>query len=203
MIGRIKGILVRKLERAILLDVAGLTYEIYISKITSTKMSSLIGKEAELVIYHYMKLEHNRGIPVMIGFTDELEKEFFEKFITVSGIGPHAALRAFDKPISAIAQAIEEGDIGYLKGLAGIGPQRAKQIVASLQGKVGRFVLIRDYAKKEEPHQKEVVDEARQVLRRLQYKEKEIEAMLTKVLSARPGLECVEDLLNEIYRQRQ
>ena len=43
----------------------------------------------------------------MVGFLNEIEKEFFGKFITVSGIGPKAAVRALSLPIPTIARAID------------------------------------------------------------------------------------------------
>jgi len=55
-------------------------------------------------------------------------------------VGPRAALRALDKPIPAIAQAIENEILTFLKTLEGIGTHKAKQIVASLQVN-SRFAL--------------------------------------------------------------
>ena len=102
-----------------------------------------------------------------------------------------------------IAQAIEEGDMIFLKTLAGVGKQRARQIVAHLQGKVGRFALIKEGAQKEEPRRGEIVEEAKEILRRLQYNSKEAENMIKKALEAKPGVDSVEELLNEIYRQKK
>ena len=139
----------------------------------------------------------------MIGFIEELERDFFEKFISVSGVGPKAALRAFDKPISRIAQAIEEGDSVFLQGLAGIGKQRAKQIIAHLQGKVGRFALIKESQPTAKFQDKEIVAEAKEILKRLQYKSGEADSMIKKALKHRPQFDSSEELLNEIYRQRK
>jgi len=56
---------------------------------------------------------------VLIGFLNDIEKDFFQIFITVSGIGPRAALKALNKPISQIAKAIDEGDLVFLRFLTG------------------------------------------------------------------------------------
>ena len=136
----------------------------------------------------------------MIGFMDELERDFFTTFISVSGIGPKAALRAFDKPVPSIARAIEEADTGFLMGLAGIGKQKARQIIAHLQGKVGRFALIKEEAASKPKQDKEIVEEARKILKRLQYSAKEIDSMIKKVLDTSGDIDNVETLLNEIYR---
>jgi Holliday junction DNA helicase RuvA len=201
MISKIKGRLIKKEKNRVIVDVGGIFYEILTPFNVSSRLEEKNGN-VELVIYHYFNMEKNRATPVMIGFIDELEKEFFEKFISVSGIGPKAALKAFDKPISLIAQAIEEADLDFLKTLEGIGKQKARQIVASLQGKVGRFALIKEGVK-ETPIKKEIVEEAKEILKRLQYTNKEIEDMLKKALRAKPEIETTEELLNEVYRQKK
>lgn len=204
MISRIRGKLVKKEEHRVVLDVEGIFYEILIPRTTYGRLQEGDNGCCELVIYHYLNLDKNRGIPILIGFVDDLERDFFENFIGVAGIGPKAAIKAFDKPIAHIAQAIEEGNINFLRGLAGIGQQKARQIVAHLQGKVGRFALIKEgELPKKEPLKKEIAHEAKDILKRLQYNTKEAEAMIQKALEAKPDIEAVEDLLNEIYRQRK
>ena len=91
------------------------------------------------------------GVPVLVGFLNEVERDFFLEFIKVSGIGPRAAVKALNKAIGEIAQAIDRGDTKYLKTLPGIGEQKAKEIVAKLQGKMGKFTLMRDRVAVAEP----------------------------------------------------
>lgn len=204
MIAAIKGKIAKKEDNRVLLELSGLFYEITISAVVCGRVAKmLIGEELELIIYHYLNIDQNRGYPVMIGFNDELERDFFEKFISVSGIGPKAALRAFDKPIAQIAKAIEDGDLKYLQSLNGIGAQRAKQIVAQLQGKVGRFALMKDNEPVAAHRAPEIADEAKQILKRLGYNLKEIEQMVDKVVKEKPEIVVVEEFLNEIYRQKR
>ena len=192
----------KKEENRVVIDVAGIFYEIGVPRTVSQRLDK-DSEEVELVIYHYFNLDKNRGTPVMVGFIEELERDFFEKFISVSGVGPKAALKAFDKPVARIAQAIEEGDDSFLQGLAGIGKQRAKQIIAHLQGKVGRFALIKEGQPFIEPLGKEVVAEAKEILKRLQYKSSEADSMIKRALEQKPQIDSSEELLNEIYRQRK
>jgi Holliday junction DNA helicase RuvA len=202
MIYQIKGRLAKKEENRVIIDVAGIFYEIDVPRTVSQRLANTTD-EVELVIYHYFNLDKSRGVPVMVGFIEELERDFFEKFISVSGVGPKAALRAFDKPVARIAQAIEEGDNVFLQGLAGIGRQRAKQIIAHLQGKVGRFALIKEGYGSEKPAGREIVYEAKEILKRLQYKSSEAERMIKQALELKPEIDTSEELLNEIYRQRK
>src|SRR3989338_7994653 len=203
MICRIKGSLVKKEENRVIIDLNGIFYEVNIPATVARNLKPDTDNNIELVIYHYFSLEQNRGVPVLVGFSEELEKDFFEKFISVTGVGPRAALKAFEQPVSAIAQAIEKGDTRFLTSLVGIGNQRAKQIIAHLQGKVGRFALIRAEEKPEAPQKTAVIEEAKQILRRLQYNPREIEIMIEKAVAANSSIDTSEELLNEIYRQRK
>lgn len=203
MIYQIRGKLIKKEKDRIIVDTGNIFYEISIPRTVFTRLGDTGGETIELIIYHYFNIDKNKGIPVMVGFIDELERDFFEKFISVSGVGPKAALRAFDKPVTIIAQAIEKGDIDFLKTLVGIGKQRAKQIVAHLQDKVGRFALIKENGRAREPIQKEIVEEAKKILKRLQYNSRETEIMVQKALRIQPQIDSVEELLNEIYRQKK
>nr|MBA3273567.1 Holliday junction branch migration protein RuvA [Chthoniobacterales bacterium] len=67
------------------------------------------------------------------------DKRFFEKFITVKGIGPRKALRALALPAGEIAQAIEMKDAKFLTQLPEVGKRTAEQIIAELSGKVKDF----------------------------------------------------------------
>src|SRR5918998_3402424 len=77
--------------------------------------------------------------PRLVGFLRGEDKRFFEKFITVKGIGPRKALKALVHPAGEIAQAIEAKDSRFLVGLPQIGKRMAEQIVAELAGKVAEF----------------------------------------------------------------
>jgi holliday junction DNA helicase RuvA len=203
MIYSLKGRLIKKEENRVILEVSGISYEISVPLAVQSRIAVDSLGSIELVIYSYLAIDGNRGLPVLIGFIDELEREFFEKLISVGGIGPKVALKAFDKPVAVIADAIEKGDLNFLRQLQGVGPQKAKQIIASLQGKVGKFALMKDRQVASLPGRSEIVEEAKQVLRRLQYSGNEIENMIKGVLSVNPQIDSAEGLLNEIYRQRK
>jgi Holliday junction DNA helicase RuvA len=156
------------------------------------------------VTYHYHQVEPSKSTPVLIGFQNNIEKDFFQVFITVSGIGPRAALKALNKPISMIAKAIDEGDVKFLRSLPGIGEQRAKEIVAKLQNKVGRFGLIQDSKIKEVvDNHKGIIEDALAVLMQLEYKKPEAMQMIKKAMEISPDIETTEELLNLVYKQKK
>lgn len=205
MIARISGKLIEKKAQSVILENHGISYEVFLPLITLSRIDENISNEGliHLITYHYHQTEPSRSIPVLIGFLNEVEKDFFEVFITVSGIGPKAALRAINTPISSIAKAIDEADTNSLRSLPGIGPQRAKEIIAKLQGKVGRFGLIRDGSAKI-PAQPTggLIEEAVEVLMQLQYKKSEAKEMVGEALKKQPHLKNAEEILNIVYKQR-
>ena len=193
----------------VLVDVQGISYEVLVapSILRGLADKAGTGAEVEFVTFHYQHLEPGRGIPVLIGFLNEVEREFFLKFISVSGVGPRAALKALTQPIPVIARAIDEGDLALLKSLPGIGEQRAKEIIAKLQGKVGKFGLIQTpegvvVAKPAAPTEDSIEAEAVSVLVQLEYSRNEAREMVRGARTRNPKAKTAEDLLNEIYRQR-
>jgi Holliday junction DNA helicase RuvA len=205
MIGHIAGKVIKSGTDFLLIEVSGISYEVLLPQTVMQRVKESQDSDGHinLVTYHYHQIEPSRSVPVLIGFINEIERDFFQQFITVSGIGPRAALRALNKPISVIAQAIDDGNIDFLKSLPGIGQQRAREIVAKLQGKVGKFGLIQDSYISEQEAKKDFADDALAVLIQLQYKKSEARQMINKVLKEFPSLKTSEELLNEIYRRRQ
>lgn len=203
MISEINGKIKNKKTSSVVIDVNGICYEIMIPPAvmkTLEKTQSPDGS-VSLKIYHYYQMDPSKAIPVLVGFANEIEKEFFEQFITVSGVGPKAACRALTISFSAIADAIDKGDMALLKTLPGIGEQKAREIIAKLQGKVGKFCLIQDRFSEGSPRAKEdIKDEALNVLLQLQYKRNEAKDMIDKALRRNPKAVSCEEILNEVYK---
>lgn len=208
MIARIRGLLREVGELQVLVEAGGFCYEVLVPASILRTLQERRGPqgEIELVTFHYQQLEVGRAIPVLIGFLNEIEREFFVRFISVSGVGPRAALRALTLPIPVIAQAIDEGDLTLLKSLPGIGEQRAKEIVAKLQGKVGKYALIQAKAlapASPDAAQAALEDEAVAILVQLEYKKAEAKQMVRDAVERNPKVKTAEALLNEVYRQQR
>ncbi len=206
MIVKISGKLVEKKEHSVVLKVQGLYYEIMVPVTVLQRLDEITDSsgELELITFHYLQMGQTSAFPCLIGFINSIECDFFQQFIKVSGIGPRAAVRAISKPISEITQAIDTGDIDALKSLPGIGMQRAKEIVAKLQGKVGKYGLLQDKVPQNQKvssvpdWQQEAVD----VLSQLQYKRNEAQNMIDQALKQNASIKTTEELLNEIYKQK-
>jgi Holliday junction DNA helicase RuvA len=200
---RISGELIELAGDHVRVDVGGLAYDVVVPPSVAAKLPP--SGPVTLEIFPHFALEGNAGRFTFFGFTNAVEREFFEALLSVASIGPKSAARAFSAPMARIARAIDEGDHVFLKTLPGIGQQKARDIVAKLQGKVTRFLLIQDAPRRsapEKPPMPEFADEALAVLLQLAYKRGEAEAMIAETLERAPSIDDAETLLAEIYRGR-
>ncbi|MBN1871902.1 MAG: Holliday junction DNA helicase RuvA [Candidatus Omnitrophica bacterium] len=205
MISQISGKLKQRRSNSILIDVNQICYEVMLPGIVMKQIECLVDQKGDITLftYHYLQSDPSRSVPVLIGFVNEIEKEFFEKFITVSGVGPKAACKALELPFSSIADAIDKGDVTLLKSLPGIGEQRARQIIAKLQGKIGKYGLIQDKTFSEGYIAGEDIrQEALEVLIQLEYSRAEAKDMIKNAIERNPNISSAEDVLNEVYKQR-
>ncbi len=202
MFARISGSLVERTGEAAIVEAGGLGYEIVLPPCIAQKIPATPGAHVALEIYAVVNLDGNTGRFTYYGFTNSIEREFFEALITVASIGPRSAARAFSAPMSTIAAAIDRGDYGFLRSLPGIGQQKARDIVAKLQGKVAKFLLIQDAPAARPSAIPDFADEALAVLLQLGYKRGEAEAMIRETLEANAAIDDAELLLAEIYRRK-
>jgi Holliday junction DNA helicase RuvA len=211
MIASLSGRLRRRVEDRIVLETGGVGYEVLLPPIVSRLLEHLVADEGDkasevrLVTYYHATRDQPR--PVLIGFTSELEREFFERLITVKDVGPMVAARALAAPVGEVAAAIAGQDEKYLRSLPGIGPQKAKNIVAQLQGKVAKWALVRGPALEPPPSTplpaegdgvRELVWEV--LVRQLGHRPGEASQLITDALRRRPDIESAEELFDEIYR---
>lgn len=190
-------------EERILLLVNQVGYDVICPAfVRRTLNDKQVGDEAALYIYYHMTERQPK--PVLIGFNLEAEKEFFQLFITVEAIGPLKAVKALDVPIRDIANAIELGDVALLKGLKGIGARTAQKIVATLQGKVTKFALIRktDTVQKEEA--KDIAGPVLDVLvNQLGHRPADAKRMVAQAFERKPEIATPEELFDQVYKDER
>jgi Holliday junction DNA helicase RuvA len=216
MIATLTGRLRRRHEDRVVLECGGIGYEVYLPPIALRALEGASveagdkASELSLVIYYHATRDQPR--PVLIGFTSDLDKEFFERLITVKDIGPMVAARALAAPVAELADAIARQDEKYLRALPGIGPQKAKNIVAQLQAKVAKFALARPGAGVEpvaaRPAGAGDVEAVRELVwevmvKQLGHRPSEASQLIEDALRRRPTVATPEELFDEIYRAGQ
>jgi len=181
-------------------------HEVLIPEFTRRQLQSELNQEISLHTIEYLEGNPMQGrmTPRLIGFLTEVEREFFELFCSVDGVGVKKALRAMVRPVKEVATSIEEQDAKGLSALPGIGPATAERIIAKLRRKVPKFALMvaRQQAAESEIRP-DVVSEAYEVLRSLGHSESDARALLDAALATKKKYKDVQALLQAIYQQSQ
>lgn len=188
------------------LQVGAFEYEVLIPEYARRQLQAMLHTEVSLHTIEYLEGNQMQGrlTPRLVGFTSEVEREFFELFCSVDGVGTRKALRAMVRPVKEIATAIEEQDAKLLASLPGVGPATAERIIAKLRRKVPKFALMvtRDEARQAEV-EPDVISETYEVLRTLGHSESDARRLLDGVLSTRKKFTDVQSLLQAIYQNTQ
>ncbi len=206
MISRITGKIIQLREDRVTVEHNGIAYDILIPSGIAHRMREMRGKEGTFYTFHYLEggMGMSNAIPRLAGFLNEIDREFFEKLITVKGMGIRGALKALSAPVQSIAKAIETKDVSALVSLPGIGRRTAEKIVAELNGKLAKFALIREDEHIAEPvKEPDFKDEVIEVLTQLGYSPADSEIMLRRAVSSKALAETAEDLIREIFRQQR
>ena len=204
MIAYLEGGLLKKESDRIIIQVQQIGYEVLVPAFVMASLNAkALGETISLYIYYHQTERQPK--PVLIGFNHEAEREFFERFISVEAIGPLKAVKALNCPVADIAGAIESKNVSFLKQLSGIGERMAQKIVATLQGKMGKFALIREDALSAPAVEAETdADLAQQVVEvltgQLGHRPAEAKQMVDAALRRNPAIETPEALFEEVYR---
>jgi len=134
MIGSLRGKIILKTEKYLLIETGGVGYKVSVSPDTLSKINKL---ENEIFLFIHTHVREDAFD--LYGFLDRQELEFFEMLINVSGIGPKGALSILGiTSIETLRKAISMGDTSYLTKISGIGRKTAEKIVIELRDKVGK-----------------------------------------------------------------
>ncbi|MFH1674427.1 MAG: Holliday junction branch migration protein RuvA [Pseudomonadota bacterium] len=200
MIAYLEGKLLKKEPDRIVLLTQQIGYEIFVPGVVRENLADKrIGDDIALYIYHHQTERQPK--PILIGFNREIERDFFRDFITVEDIGPLKAAKALTVSVRQLARAIEEHDLGALKKLKGIGPRTAKKILATLEGKMGKFALIREPGRTEPKPIEDFVQQVQKVLvNQLGHRQSEAKKMISEALKRKTEISSAEELFEEVYR---
>ncbi|PQO43077.1 Holliday junction branch migration protein RuvA [Blastopirellula marina] len=203
MITKITGKVTSVTEAALALTVGAFEYEVLIPEFVRRQLQNRIGEEVALHTIEYLEGNPQQGrlTPRIIGFSDRIEREFFELFCSVDGVGVRKALRAMVRPVQEVASLIEEQDTKGLSALPGVGPATAERIVAKLRRKVPKFALLvgRDDVG-EDIAPRDVISETFEVLRSLGHSESDARKLLDAALEEKKKYKDVEALLQAVYQ---
>lgn len=204
VITKITGSLLAVHDDTLTLGVDHFEYEVLIPEFARRQLQGRVGEQIALFTIDYLEGNPMQGrlSPRLVGFLSEVEREFFELFCSVDGVGVKKALRAMVRPVREVAEAIEEQDLKALAALPGVGPAMSERIVAKLRRKVPKFALLvahdESYVDQVE---KNVVDETFDALRTLGHTESESRRLLDAALGTKKKFKDSTELIRAIYEQ--
>ena len=204
MITKITGTPIAVSGDALTLAVGAFEYEVLIPEFARRNLQDRIGREVSLHTVEYFEGNPMQGrlIPRLVGFLNPIEREFFDMFCEVDGVGVKKALRAMVRPVQEVAAMIEEQDAKGLATLPGIGPATAERVIAKLRRKVPKFALLvaRDAAPAAEV-ERDLLSEAYEVLRALGHGESDARRLLDGALDKKRTFKDVDALLHAVYEK--
>lgn len=138
MIYHIRGILVEKDPTRVVVEAAGVGYEIFIPLSTYDRLPKT-GVETKLLTFHCVREDDE----ILFGFATPAEKELFAKLNDVSGVGPKVALSVLSGgSVGEIALAIASGNAKRLASIKGLGKKTAEKICLELRDKVNAIEAL-------------------------------------------------------------
>ena len=203
MITKITGQLLALRDDALTLKIDAFEHEVLIPEFTRRQLQLELNHQISLHTIEYLEGNPMQGrlTPRLVGFLSEAEREFFELFCSVDGVGVKKALRAMVRPVKEVAVAIEDQDAKALSALPGVGPATAERIIAKLRRKVPKFALMVARAEIDADVEPDVVSEAFEALRTLGHGEADARRLVDAVLSTKKKYKDVQALLEAVYQK--
>lgn len=131
MIRRLHGTIVTLFTDALVLDVQGVGYEVFMAP----EQIARVREQESLSVSVYTHVREDQL--QLFGFRDESERQLFVWLLDVSGIGPKTALHIVGQGVSAVVQAVRQADTAFFQALPRVGKKVAQKLVVELQPKLG------------------------------------------------------------------
>lgn len=140
MIGSLRGeVLERSGEGTVLIDVAGIGYEVTVAPRTFGELEPT--STAFLYIHHHIREDDQ----TLYGFLTRDERTTFTTLIATHGVGPALAMAILATyPPAALVDVVANGDLGALKAIPGVGPKTAQRLLVELRDRLSLPVLDGD-----------------------------------------------------------
>jgi Holliday junction DNA helicase RuvA len=211
---RIRGTLQSVSDETAVLLIEPFEIEVLISEHTRRTIQTKLGESISFSTICYLEggAMVSRLVPRVVGFLSPIDREFFEIFCSVDGVGVRKALRAMIRPVRELARMIEDQDVKQLATFPGIGEATAERIVAKLRRKVGKFALILSPQPADgtvlaeangapESAQPDVIRDTYAALLSVGHSESQAREAIDRVLSAKKKFKSVADMIEAIYLQ--
>jgi len=197
MIGYLKGQLLQKKPNALLVDVHGVGYEVFIP-LTSFYELPAEGSEVSLKIHTHVR----EDALTLFGFHTQREKDLFLKLISISGIGPKLAISILSgAQVEELARAIAESNLVRLTAIPGVGRKTAERLVLELKSQISPFLLPEAQAAREVGAPSPLEEDILSALVNLGYPRAAADKALSAVLRSAECERTFEEVLRTTLRR--
>jgi Holliday junction DNA helicase RuvA len=194
VIAQLCGRLAQKLPGEVIVDVAGVGYQVFIPFNVFYQLPE-IGGQITLHIYTHLREDALQ----LFGFRDLAEKQVFLMLNAVAGIGPKLALNILSGiPADELSRALKEGDQARLLSIPGVGKKLAERMIVELRDKFAALPPLGPEAARRD-QTSELLEDAVSALVNLGYKKPEAEKTVREVL--KNGERSLENLLKETLQR--
>ncbi len=128
MIAYVKGLVSEKHDGMVFVEADSVGYGLLVSQSTDGSLS--IGEPTKLYVYEQIREDTHE----LYGFVTYADKQFFEKLLSVNGVGPRMALSIVNLgTTNDISHAIATENIAFLTRASGVGRRLAERLVVDLK----------------------------------------------------------------------
>lgn len=136
MIGRLRGVLVARQPPEIVVDVAGVGYEVQVPMSTFFRLPA-VGQEVSLVTHFVVR----EDAQLLYGFLDERDRVLFRSLIRVTGVGPKLALTLLSgMDADSFVRCVQREDLASLVALPGVGRKTAERLLVEMRDKLKDWI---------------------------------------------------------------
>lgn len=192
MIAYVKGILAEKSFDRVIVEAAGVGYELFIPISTFDKLPRE-GEEVKLLAWHCVREDDE----ILFGFATSPEREMFLKLTQVSGVGPKIAIAILSgSSIGELSLAIASGNAKRISAIKGVGKKTAEKICVELKDKVNAIEALAATSRSSKDDVKApMLRDAILALSALGFNEETANKMVTQVVQENPSVSDVETVI--------
>jgi Holliday junction DNA helicase RuvA len=192
MIGRVAGVLVEKNPPQILVEAAGVGYEIEVPMSTFYNLPAS-GERVTLLTHLVVREDAH----LLYGFATDSERRAFRQLLKVNGVGARTALAVLSgMSVSELVEAIASQESGRLVKIPGIGKKTAERLLLELKGKLGADALSGLALNREKPAASDVIN----ALLGLGYSDKEAQLAVKQLPDGLSVSEGIRQALKSLAR---
>ncbi len=191
MIAYVRGTLAEKEPARVVIEAAGVGYELLIPLSTYERLPRE-GQEVKLLAYHCVREDDE----ILFGFASTEERELFAKLTGVSGVGPKIALAILSGgSVGEISFAIASGNAKRISSVKGVGKKTAEKICIELKDKVNAIEALAATDRKGASGTAPMLRDAILALSALGFSEETANKMVSGAVAKNPEVKDVETII--------